>query len=159
MKVHNYALVSAAAACLLSCGHEVVDVSMDGFSGNDVATGTDSSGKTAANYRPGSGIYGPDCEASAGRYAIILGEGEDGHVSAQVTVDSGPFKDLLTSYSFMGDATPSDFLVAILFDREGAPVPDAVYPRIEIWKEKNAFYALVNGNEDKRLEYCADISG
>lgn len=148
-----------AAACLVSCGDEGADPSTEATSADAAAAVATTSETTTASNEAGSGVYGFDCEAETGRYEIILSRGDDGFVSAQVTDDSGRFEDLLTSYSYMGDATPADFLIAIMFDPTNAPVPDAEDPRIEIWRGEAAYYALVNGNSDERLDYCADVSG
>ena len=159
MKIWNFAITSVAAACLISCGNERADVSAEGTSAGDAAAMANASKTTTATNAAGSGVYGFDCEAATGRYEIILSKGDDGFVSGQVTTDSGRFEDLLTSYSYMGDATPADFLIAIMFDRTNAPIPDSDDPRIEIWKGENASYALVNGNEGERLDYCAAVPG
>jgi len=159
MKIWNLAITTVAVACLISCGNEGADVSTEGTSAGDAAAAANTGNTTTVVNEAGSGVYGFDCEAATGRYEIILSEGEDGFVSAQVTDDSGRFEDLLTSYSYMGDATPADFLIAIMFDPTNAPVPDSDDPRIEIWKGENAYYALVNGNEDESLDYCADVPG
>ncbi|QIG53751.1 hypothetical protein G6N82_05925 [Altererythrobacter sp. BO-6] len=158
MKIRDFAIVSVAAACLISCGNEVAEVATE-KDGAENEAATANTIQTTAAMEAGSGVYGLDCEAETGRYEIILNKSEDGFVSAQVTDDSGRFEDLLTSYSYMGDATPADFLIAIMFDPTNAPVPDAEDPRIEIWKGENAYYGLVNGNRDERLDYCADVSG
>lgn len=155
MRIWNFTIMSVAAACLISCGNETAEPSTEGTAADNVATAAGASEMTMAGNEAGSGIYGFDCEAATGRYEIILRKGEDGFVSAQVTDDSGRFEELLTSYSYMGDTTPADFLIAIMFDPKNAPVPDADDPRIEIWKGESAYYALVNGNENEKLVYCA----
>lgn len=150
----NFVVMSLAAVCLAACGSQSPSGQAKDRGGGEVVASAEEN--LAAE---GSGIFGLDCEAATGRYEIILSEGDDGFVSAQVTGDSGRFEDLLTSYSYMGDATPTDFLIAIMFDPTNAPVPDSDDPRIEIWKGENAYYALVNGNEDERLDYCSDVPG
>jgi hypothetical protein len=152
MKIYSFCIMSALALCLASCGNERAS-SVDA-----AAAVADTGAKTTTN-QPGSGIYAFDCKAETGKYEIILSESADGFVSAQVTHDSGRFQNLLTSYSYMGDATPADFLVAIMFDPANAPVPEAEDARIEIWKGEGAYYALLNGNQDERLELCGDTTG
>lgn len=159
MKIRILAITSVAAASLISCGNEGVSGSTEGNSVDNAAAVASTSETTTAANEAGSGVFGFDCEAATGRYEIILSKDVDGFVSAQVTDDSGSFEDLLTSYSYMGDATPANFLIAVMFDPTNAPVPDADDPRIEIWKGENAYYALVNGNEEDRLDYCADAPG
>jgi hypothetical protein len=104
---------------------------------------------------PGSGVYALDCASSDETHRIsIRGDG-----SAEVQLGETTFMELLTSYSYFGDRTPSDFLVAVLFDPEASPIvagPDGA-PRIELWSSEGAYYALINGDTTKRLSYCGPL--
>ncbi|MCF6321919.1 MAG: hypothetical protein L3J32_09155 [Rhizobiaceae bacterium] len=65
----------------------------------------------------GSGFYAADCKNPGGGYAITINK--DG--TAQVDSDPNSYKNVLTSYSFFGNDTPSDFVIAILFDEKNSP--------------------------------------
>lgn len=178
MTNRNFVVMSLAAVCLSACGSqspsgqakdrgggEVVasaeeNLAAEGSGNNEVVTSGEERMATATLRLKGSGIFGLDCEASTGKYEVVLAKGDDGFVSAQVTSDSGRFKNLLTSYSYMGNATPTEFEIAIIFDPANAPVPDAEDgdPRIEIWKGESAFYGLINGNKSGRLDFCASLA-
>ncbi|HBG99267.1 MAG TPA: hypothetical protein DDY29_11285 [Rhodobacteraceae bacterium] len=106
----------------------------------------------AAAEEPGSGLYAADCADPAAGYRIaIMADG-----SAEVQQGATTLAELLTRYSYFGDATPADFLIAVLFDPEASPFAQGAdgAPRIEIWKGEAAFYALVNGDPDRRLMSC-----
>lgn len=105
---------------------------------------------------PGSGVYALDCASSDETYRIsIRGDG-----SAEVQRGETTFMELLTSYSYFGNRTPNNFLVAVLFDPEASPIaagPDGS-PRIELWSGESAYYALINGDTKQRLDYCGPLS-
>lgn len=104
---------------------------------------------------PGSGVYALDCASSDETYRIsIRGDG-----SAEVQLGETTFMELLTSYSYFGNRTANNFLVAVLFDPEASPIaagPDGS-PRIELWSGESAYYALINGDTKRRLDYCGPL--
>ncbi|EGV19930.1 hypothetical protein ThimaDRAFT_0606 [Thiocapsa marina 5811] len=104
---------------------------------------------------PGSGVYALDCASSDETYRIsIRGDG-----SAEVQLGETTFMELLTSYSSFGNRTPNNFLVAVLFDPEASPIaagPDGS-PRIELWSGESAYFALINGDTKRRLDYCGPL--
>ena len=104
----------------------------------------------------GSGIYAADCDAQDEPYAISINTGGDGMVQAEVVHDGTTYPNLLTSYSFFGDETPADFLIAILFSEGNAPATavDSDGARIEIWRGDTSYFALLNGDEANRLAFC-----
>ena len=119
-------------------------------------TDTAKASAPAGNAEPGSGTYAADCKATDQGYAIALTKDSSNMVVAEVKHAGKTFSNLLTSYSFMGNATPQDFLVAVLFDEGKAP--DGVNTkegRIEIWKDKTSYHALVDGDKAKKLSLCA----
>lgn len=109
---------------------------------------------------PGSGVYASDCQGGEGRYRInIRGDG-----TAEVEHGEIVFMELATASSYDGALTPEGFLVAVLFEPEGSPVPAVAdgAPRIEIWTDNDgdgdgAQYALINGNAAERLGYCGEL--
>jgi len=52
--------------------------------------------------------------------------------------------------------TPSDFVVAIMFDKDNTPLPPyrGQTGWIEIWKGSKGYYALKNGRAGKQLNQC-----
>ncbi|MBL4556516.1 MAG: hypothetical protein JKP98_02910 [Rhodobacteraceae bacterium] len=75
----------------------------------------------AAAEEPGSGLYAADCADPAAGYRIaIMADG-----SAEVQQGATTLAELLTRYSYFGDATPADFLIAVLFDPRPARSPRA----------------------------------
>jgi len=100
----------------------------------------------------GSGYYAQDCAHPGGGYNIVIYK--DG--TAMVEGDPDVYEHLLTSYSFFGKDTPSDFLIAILFDAKNSPLPPYKGQTgwIEIWKNGNSLYALENGRASKELKLC-----
>lgn len=119
------------------------------------ATSTSTAQPTTAG-EPGSGTYAANCSDLASAYVVRLAKDEDGMVAGSVTTAGKTYSDLLTSYSFKGDSTPQDFLVAVLFDPANSPVDSNVAdgPRIEIWKDSGSYFALVNGDAANRLGPC-----
>ena len=105
---------------------------------------------------PGSGLYAEDCRAADAGFAVEIAE--DG--TADVAAEGKAYRDLLTSYSFFGVRTPTDFLIAVLFGRERAPVPmkDGQPGWLEIWKGKAGYYLLVNGEKQPRYGFCAEVT-
>ncbi|MFN9499126.1 MAG: hypothetical protein ACK57E_11895 [Erythrobacteraceae bacterium] len=104
----------------------------------------------------GSGTYASDCSDAASAFVVSLVKGQDGMVEGEVKAAGKTYSNLLTSYSFMGDATPSEFLIAVIFDEANAPVDAKVEggPRLEIWKDSGSFIALMNGDKAKKLALC-----
>jgi uncharacterized protein len=103
---------------------------------------------------PGSGVYAADCNGTKGRFTVEIEPGG----TATVEYGGETYADQLTSYSFFGKATPADFHIAVLFDRNRTPLPNKTDTRswLEIWKGEAAFYALPNGDKEKRLLFCAE---
>jgi hypothetical protein len=101
---------------------------------------------------PGSGYYAKNCAHPGGGYNIVISK--DG--TAMVESDPDVYENVLTSYSFFGNDTPSDFLVAIMFDAKNTPLPPYKGQTgwIEIWKRGNGYYALENGRASKELKLC-----
>jgi hypothetical protein len=100
---------------------------------------------------PGSGIYASDCSDAASGFAVSINS--DG--TATVENKGKTYDNVLTSYSFFGDATPSDFLIAVMFDQGASPIPALKRDSwIEIWKGDPDTYALVNGQKTERLDLC-----
>lgn len=101
---------------------------------------------------PGSGVYAEDCMQKAAGYVVTINS--DG--TANVIANGVAYENAITSYSFFGDDTPSDFLVAIMFEKDASPVPshegDAGW--IEIWKDGEATYALINGHKSDEFDTC-----
>lgn len=150
-------LIVSCSIALASCGE----------AGETANTGSDEETETAALAEdggaaptaagePGSGRYAADCAASEGGYQITIAKGAEGFMVANVVSGSNTYDDLLTSYSFMGDATPAEFEIAVMFDTDNSPVPipQDDGPRIELWKGEAGYYALVNGDKDQRLMSC-----
>lgn len=104
---------------------------------------------------PGSGIYAADCTNMKERFTVEIGPGG----TATVEYEGETYADQLTSYSFFGKTTPADFHIAVLFDRDRTPLPqEADGPSwLEIWRGEAAFYALPNGDKEKRLYFCAEL--
>jgi len=103
---------------------------------------------------PGSGYYAKDCKYPGGGYNILI------HKDGTATVESDPevYEKVMTSYSFFGKDTPSDFVIAILFDAKHTPLPPYKGQTgwIEIWKDyKGHYYALENGRASKELKQCS----
>ena len=61
---------------------------------------------------PGSGSYAKNCAHAKAGYNFFINK--DGSVAVETS--KALYKDAITSYSFFGNDTPSDFLVAIMFD-------------------------------------------
>lgn len=104
---------------------------------------------------PGSGYYAKECRHPGGGYNIII----NNNGTATVETDPDVYENVLTSYSFFGNETPSDFLVAIMFGAKKSPVPTYKGDSwIEIWKtsdpKKNGYLALINGRASKELTKC-----
>jgi hypothetical protein len=119
-------------------------------------TETDTASAPAAIAEPGSGTYAADCKAKDKGYAIALTNDSSNMVVAEVTHAGKTLSNQLTSYSFMGDATPKDFLITVLFEEGKAPDGvNAKEGRIELWKDGTSFYALVDGDKAKKLSLCA----
>ena len=102
---------------------------------------------------PGSGYYAKDCRHPGGGYNILISK--DG--TAEVESDPEVYEKVMTSYSFFGNDTPSDFVVAILFDAKHSPLPPYKGQTgwIEIWKGSKGYYALENGRASKELKQCS----
>lgn len=105
----------------------------------------------------GTGYYAADCQKPAPGYDILIRD----NGTADVTVGNRAYRYVMTSYSFFGSTTPSDFFLAILFEPGNSPLPDYKGQSgwIEIWKGENSFYALENGRASKQLYYCAATAG
>jgi hypothetical protein len=105
----------------------------------------------------GTGYYAADCQYPDPGYDITIYN--DG--TADVMRGNKAYRDVMTSYSFFGDTTPSDFLLAILFDPSDNPLPDYKGSSgwIEIWEGENSYIALENGRASKQLNYCAANAG
>ncbi len=110
------------------------------------------SGPALAGER-GSGYYAANCKDSGGGYAITINK--DG--TASVDRDPKSYENVLTSYSFFGKDTPSDFVIAIMFDEKNSPLPayKGQSGWIEIWDNGKSLYALENGRASKKLKLCA----
>lgn len=102
----------------------------------------------------GSGTYGATCASGDTLYRIDI------RADGMADVQSGDtlFSDVLTSYSFYGDATPADFHIAIMFDGDKSPIASGKDgdARFEIWKGEAAYYALINGDKNHRLYFCSE---
>jgi len=74
--------------------------------------------------------------------------------------DPDVYDNILTSYSYFGNSTPSDFVIAILFDEKKSPIPSykGEPGHLEIWKKNGKFYILENGIKSKKLMQCSDSS-
>jgi len=109
----------------------------------------------ASAAEPGSGYYAKDCAHPGGGYNIVISQ----NGTAMVESDPDVYENLLTSYSFFGKDTPSDFLVAIMFDAKNSPLPPYKGQTgwIEIWKRGNSYYALENGRASKELQLCSKM--
>jgi len=109
---------------------------------------------TALGGEPGSGVYAADCANPEQGFSVDISS----NGTATVMHDGVTYADQLTSYSFFGKATPTDFHIAVLFDRNRTPLPQASGDPswLEIWKGEAAFYALPNGDKGKRLYFCAE---
>ncbi len=107
---------------------------------------------TAMSDELGSGYYAKDCAHPGGGYNIVIYK--DG--TAMIESDPDVYEHLETSYSFFGNSTPSDFLVAILFDAKNSPLPPYKGQTgwLEIWKENSSFLLLENGRASKELKLC-----
>lgn len=104
---------------------------------------------------PGGGIYAADCNGTNGRFSVEIAPGG----TATVEYDGETYADQQTSYSFFGKATPADFHIAVLFSRDRTPLPQETDSPswLEIWKGEAAFYALPNGDKEKRLYFCTEL--
>jgi len=104
---------------------------------------------------PGSGVYGKTCGAGSDVYRVNVRSDGQGEVQIGETT----FLELLTSYSYYGDRTPADFHVAILFDRDASPITAGADgdPRLEIWELGATYYALINGNPARKLQFCEEL--
>ena len=112
--------------------------------------------RLSAAGEPGSGLYAEDCGMPDSGFAVEIAA--DG--TAEVAAGGEVYGDLLTSYSFFGVRTPADFLIAILFGPERAPVPmkDGAPGWLEIWKGEGISYLLVNGETEPRYDFCAEVT-
>jgi hypothetical protein len=101
---------------------------------------------------PGSGYFAKDCAHPGGGWDITI----DKNGTATVAGDPDVYENVMTSYSFFGDSTPSDFVVAIMFDKKNTPLPPYKGQTgwIEIWKDSKGYYALENGRASKQLKQC-----
>jgi hypothetical protein len=110
----------------------------------------------AAAPEAGSGTYAADCKAADQGYAITLTIDSSRMTVAEVVHAGKTYANQLTAYSFRGAETPSDFLVAVLFDQGNAPEGvNAEDGRIELWKADTSYYALIDGDKAKKLSFCA----
>jgi uncharacterized protein len=110
---------------------------------------------TVSAGEPGSGIYAADCAKPDQRVAIeIAANGK-----ATVTKDGERYTDPHVSYRLPRSPQPADFHVALLFEGGRSPFPtsDGRRIRIEIWKGEAAFYALLDGDKNRRLHFCAEL--
>ena len=109
-------------------------------------------GTFAQASEPGSGSYAKDCANPKGGYSLFINK--DG--SATVETDKALYKNVLTSYSYFGNNTPNNFLIAIMFDAKNSPLPGYKGDdgRLEIWKDGKSYYLLENGQKDKKLQLC-----
>lgn len=145
-----------AAAALASCGQATAPAEEKAAAPAAAEAPATAAATPPAAVEPGSGTYAANCETNDQSYAIELTKDAANMVVGKVTQADKTFSNLLTSYSYMGQDTPSNFLVAIMFDEGNAPAgvtsPEG---RIEIWKGEAAYYALVDGEKSKRLDFCA----
>ena len=100
----------------------------------------------------GSGYYAENCKHPGGGYNIIINK----NGTAMVESDPEVYENVMTSYSFFGNDTPSDFVVAIMFDAKNSPLPGykGNDGRLEIWKDGKSYYLLENGRKAKKLQLC-----
>jgi hypothetical protein len=56
----------------------------------------------------------------------------------------------------MGNSTPKNFLIAIMFDAKNSSLPGYKGDdgRLEIWKDGKSYYLLENGQKNKKLQLC-----
>jgi len=101
----------------------------------------------------GTGIYADSCGYPDRTYDISI---YDDGLAEVIVNNNALFSNVDTSYSFFGDSTPSDFLVAIMFNPGDSPLPDYKGQTgwIEIWYGENSLYALENGRGSKELSFC-----
>jgi hypothetical protein len=101
----------------------------------------------------GSGYYAKNCKHPGGGYNIIINK----NGTAMVESDPEVYENVMTSYSFFGNDTPSDFVVAIMFNAKHTPLPPYKGQTgwIEIWKSSKGYYALENGRASKELKQCS----
>ncbi len=101
---------------------------------------------------PGSGLYAENCSKPFSGYDITINS--DGMATVQNKGEV--YENVLTSYSFFGDDTPSDFIVAIMFDENSSPLPpykgDTGW--LEIWESDPDPYLLENGRASKEMGFC-----
>ena len=104
---------------------------------------------------PGSGSYAKNCAHAKAGYNFFINK--DGSVAVETS--KALYKDAITSYSFFGNDTPSDFLVAIMFNEKHSPLPayKGKTGWIEIWKKDGGYYALENGRASKELKFCGKL--
>jgi len=158
MKLISKTAVMALALALLACDRGKPEAHTEATDSPVVATPR--APKSNHRAEEGGGVYAADCSADGGKFAIRLNKGDDGFVTADVDHDSKSYNDVLTSYSFFGDKTPTDFLLAVLFEAANAPVPvSGEAARIEIWKDGKSYYALINGDKSQKLHFCANEPG
>lgn len=158
--IATMALIGIATVTLTGCNPATAPVQGDsGTAAAEPVTASPTAASTATaatSGEPGSGTYAADCSKAGDGFAITLAKGADGMVGATVKQGGKSYDNLLTSYSYMGQDTPQNFLVAVLFDEGKSPVPASEDgASLEIWKGEAAYYALVNGDKAKRLMFCS----
>jgi len=159
MMLFSALAMSLVAACSGKDGEATSTAANDA---TEVAMGESAAANSTSLASPvigelGTGVYAADCDAKASEFAIRLEKSQDGFVNGNIDHAGKSYAGLLTSYSYMGDATPSDFHVAVMFDATNSPVPVPADgdPRIELWKGEAAYYALINGDKAQRLLFCS----
>jgi len=103
----------------------------------------------------GTGFYADSCGYPERVYDISI---YDDGLAEVIVNNNALYSNVDTSYSFFGDTTPSDFLVAVMFNPGDSPLPDYKGSTgwIEIWYGENNLYALENGRASKELSFCGN---
>lgn len=165
VNMKNHAMLFSTLAAFLAAACSGPDGEATSAAANDgpeIAMEKSAASNAASTASPvigelGTGVYAADCAAKDSEFTIRLEKSQDGFVNGNVDHAGKSYAGLLTSYSYMGDATPSDFHVAVMFDATNSPVPVPADgdPRIELWKGEAAYYALINGDKAQRLLFCS----
>ena len=102
----------------------------------------------------GTGVYANRCDSTGDKYTITINRNGTAKVT---TPHNKTYNNVITSYSFFGDTTPSDLVVAILFDRHNSPLPSYKGKTgwIEIWDAgPGELLMLENGRASKEFKKC-----
>ncbi|MCK5697696.1 MAG: hypothetical protein KAI02_06010 [Gammaproteobacteria bacterium] len=108
----------------------------------------------------GTGVYANRCDSTGDKYTITINRNGTANVK---TPRHKTYNNVMTSYSFFGDTTPSDLIVAILFDSNNSPLPSYKGKTgwIEIWEadaSSEKFLMLENGRASKEFKQCQSNS-